>query len=276
MEAVGQLGFASRVAWEKEITEWCSERWRRTRWKRSRIGMNLQPGYSSSQPSRPWRSESSTGGNLMAEVDAKTISADRRWSRWSHRIFSFRVTQDSAWLLISIRQASDIPADNRPPPGSRSRRADETTEARGRRANVAVRSSHTNNQQLTEHGVGPFRLGRLRPRATTTADLIIYGRTPRSLRMWSPGRQGRNPGLFPGSVAVDRLTIEGEERRERQRTPHHPGPQEISQGLRGLAEQALATPKRLGGKNIQQTTVGRADGPGRTSAWTDEGAGPIR
>lgn len=57
---------------------------------------------------------------------------------------------------------------------------------------------------------------------------------------WKRGRGPFDPwGIKVGVSVSEHRTI--------------PGTQEMSQGLRGFAEQALATSKRLEGNNLQQT-----------------------
>jgi hypothetical protein len=133
---------------------------------------------------------------------------------------------------------------------------------------------------LTAEGTGPAKIPMTqaalfnvrRPTHTTYTNTHMAGRAvshaaprpwPATLQStfqsispsWRAGCEGGSPGLFRGTVAWSDRPMG--KKPEPQRRPVPTYTHEISQGWRGTPRQPLATPKRLGGNNIQPTTSGR-------------------
>lgn len=201
----------------------------------------------------------------MLRSIGNTLSTDLYSSRVEQRILEF-VPIKTARGRSPVEQTIDFPSDNRPPSGSRSRRVSRADA--GARMASRCRLSLVSHKQLTTYKTWGGAVStrpitaegdhHSRSRDDFHATRFAFGgrRVARVATLahfleawpWTVRPMGAKVGV---SVS-ERRTI--------------PGTQEMSQGLRGRAEQALATLKRLGGYNLQHTRRGRPEGPGRTSA----------
>ena len=112
--------------------------------------------------------------------------------------------------------------------------------------------THTYNTHQHTHGGGSrFARGR-QGRGPPPSSRVFH-----QMHHLAGGLPGPQPWLISGNRGVERPT--NGEKAGATATASSPHTHEISQGWRGAPRQSLATPKRLGGNNIQQTTSGRIE-----------------